>query len=64
MIKQVQTGLVFVLRLNTILGFIYRASTQPRTHFEWGPRFAEIWWTEHFHGKKNLFHPLTEDFNQ
>ena len=28
--KQVQTGLVFVLQLNTILGFQYRASTPTR----------------------------------
>ena len=28
--ERVRTGLVFVLRLNTILGFQYRASTQPR----------------------------------
>ena len=28
--KRVPTGLVFVLRLNTILGFQYRASTRPR----------------------------------
>ena len=28
--EQLQTGLVFVIRLNTILGFRYRASTRPR----------------------------------
>ena len=29
-LEQLGTGLVFVLRLNTILGFQYRGSTQPR----------------------------------
>ena len=43
--ERVQTGLVLVLGLNTILGFQYRASTRlgfdSRTNLESVPRFAE-----------------------
>ena len=56
-IERVRTRLVFVLRLNTIFGFQYRASTRSRLQtlktcwrmdLESGPSFADNWFVLNF----------------